>query len=164
MTQLTPISLCFSVFFVALAAAGPGQAQAPKPDAVGLWIDHTGRGAVEISRCGQALCGHIVWLETLVDAKGQPLTDGYNPDQKLRNRPICGLQIIGDAKPMASGAFDKGWIYDPEKGKRYDVEVKLVSPNKLTVLGYLGLKFLGETFAWTRAQPGLAKCTVAEKA
>ena len=105
----------------------------------------------------------IVWLETLTDTKGKPLTDGYNPDLKLRNRPICGLQIIGNAKPVSSSTFDNGWIYDPEKGQRYDVEVNLASPNKLTVHGYLGLKFLGETYTWTRAQPGQAKCTVGDK-
>ena len=163
MTQFARVSLCFGVLFVALALAGPGAAQAPKGDAVGVWIDHTGRGAVEVSRCGSALCGHIFWLEKTTGANGKPLTDGYNPDQTLRNRPICGLQIIGDAKPVAGGAFDNGWIYDPEDGKRYSVEIKLVAPNKLSVHGYAGLKFLGETFAWTRASASLVKCN-AEKA
>ena len=158
MTQFARVSLCFGVLFVALTAALTSSAQAPKGDAVGIWIDHTGRGAVEVSRCGAALCGHIVWLEKTTDAKGRPLTDGFNPNQSLRNRPICGLQIIGDAKPMSDGAFDNGWIYDPEEGKRYTVEVRLTAPNKLSVLGYLGLKLLGETYAWTRAPATLVKC------
>lgn len=134
-------------------------AQAQKADLTGIWIDHTGRGAIELTRCGQALCGNIVWLEQPNDEKGVPLTDGNNPDTRLRNRPICGLPVIGGAKPSAAGVFDEGWIYNPEDGKSYTVEVKQVSSNVITVTGYLGLKFLGETFTWKRAQPNLVKCT-----
>src|SRR4029077_14920970 len=35
------------------AASGP----------TGVWIDHTGRGAVEIFECAGGLCGRIVWLK-----------------------------------------------------------------------------------------------------
>ena len=30
---------------------------------IGVWIDHTGRGAVEITDCGGKLCGRIVWVK-----------------------------------------------------------------------------------------------------
>ena len=52
------------------AASGP----------TGVWIDHTGRGAVEIFECAGGLCGRIVWLK---DAG---------------NKSVCGTQIIGNAK------------------------------------------------------------------
>ena len=32
--------------------------------ATGVWIDHTGRGAVEITECnGNKLCGHVAWVK-----------------------------------------------------------------------------------------------------
>ena len=63
--------------------------------ATGVWIDHTGRGAVEITNCGSNLCGRVVWIKDEKNAKG------------------CGVQIIGNAKPVAGGKWDNGWIYRP---------------------------------------------------
>lgn len=159
MTQNTSLSLCFAALFVALATCGVPSASAQKADIAGVWIDHTGRGAVEFTRCGAALCGNLVWLEKPTDDKGQPFRDGNNPDAKLRNRPICGLPIIGAAVPSEASAFDGGWLYNPEDGKSYKVEVKLISPNVATVTGYIGIKFLGQTFTWKRAPASLTKCT-----
>jgi uncharacterized protein (DUF2147 family) len=116
-----------------------------------VWIDHTGRGAVEISPCGQGLCGRIVWLQQPLDKQGHPLRDKLNEDRRLRDRPICGLQILGDLKPMRDGSWDSGWIYDPEQGESFDVAVRLTAPDVLQVTGYKGFKFLSETFRGQRA-------------
>ncbi len=158
MTQSSLVSRCFAAVFVALIATVAPPALAQKPDITGIWIDHTGRGAVEFTRCGEALCGNLVWLEKPNDDRGQPLRDGNNPDASLRNRSICGLPIIGAATPSGPGVFDGGWIYNPEDGKSYKVEVKLILPNIATVTGYLGLKFLGQTFTWKRAPASVTKC------
>ena len=61
------------------------------------------------------------------------------------------MQVIGDLKPMRDGSWDRGWIYDPEQGESFDVEVRLRAPDLLQVTGYKGLKFLSETFQWRRA-------------
>lgn len=139
-----------------------GQNQAPAqqpaivlpapPGPVGIWIDHTGRGAIEIVPCEANLCGRIVWMKDPLDKRGQPLTDSQNEDRQLRRRPICGLQIIGDLKKMRDGSWDAGWIYDPEQGERFDVELRMQAPDTLQVTGYKGFKFLSETYQWRRAQ------------
>jgi uncharacterized protein (DUF2147 family) len=122
------------------------------PGPVGIWIDHTGRGAIEILPCGQeGLCGRIIWMKQPLDGTGHPRRDQFNEDRRLRDRPICGLQVIGDLKPMRDGSWDRGWIYDPEQGESFDVEVRLKTPDVLQVTGYKGLKFLSETFRWHRA-------------
>lgn len=159
---------------LALAAwgwTGPAGAQqavapvAPPPVAplpvAGLWLDDTGGGIIEIASCGERLCGHIVWLKAPTDKAGRPITDGYNPDARKRNRPVCGLQVIGDLKRIGATAWDAGWIYDPKEGKSYDVEIKPRGPDKLVVTGYLGVKFLSESFVWTRASATTPKCQVA---
>jgi uncharacterized protein (DUF2147 family) len=128
--------------------------QAPtmaEPTPVGTWIDHTGRGAIEIQPCGTELCGRIVWLQSPNDKRGQPLRDALNPQAGLRARPICGLPVIGNLKRQRDGSWDNGWIYDPEKGEQYDVELRLRGPDTLQVKGYLGVKFLSETFTWRRS-------------
>ncbi len=143
--------LVFAAPLAAQQALPPPPAAAPAPGPTGLWIDHTGRGAIEIAPCGPKLCGRIVWMQQPNDKKGQPLRDGLNPDKALRARPICGLQIIGGLEPQRDGSWDNGWIYDPEQGEAFDVEIRLRGPDQLQVKGYKGLKFLNETFQWRRA-------------
>ena len=140
----------------------------------GVWIDHTGRGAVEIAPCAPAaatagaapapaesvsLCGRIFWLQNPNDEKGQPLRDTLNKNTAKRGGPICGLQIIGDVKPQTNGTWDKGWIYDPEQGSSFDVEITLRTPETLQIKGYLGVKFLSETYVWRRAKQAPPQCT-----
>ncbi len=127
----------------------------------GVWIDDTGGGAIEVAPCGTRLCGRIVWLKAPIDKAGRPLTDDYNPQAGQRNRPICGLPVIGDLQQQRNGAWDAGWIYDPKVGKSYDVELKLRSPDRLQVTGYIGTKFFSETFIWTRAPATLPRCITA---
>jgi len=145
----------------------PAPGGAAQADIAGLWVDHTGRGAVEISSCGPGgkMCGHIVWLQTTVDEKGKPLVDHKNPDVRKQRQPICGVQVIGDLTRVGQGqagaVWGSGWIYDPEKGQSFDVEIKLVGPDRLSVMGYAGFRFLSETFIWRRApaQLSAARCT-----
>jgi uncharacterized protein (DUF2147 family) len=110
---------------------------------LGLWIDHTGRGGVEITDCGGKLCGHVAWLK-----------DNENADQ-------CGKQIIGNVKPVGTNKWDNGWIYDPDRGSKYDVEVTALNGDKLKVMGYSGSKWLSETYTWKRAPADLQKCGAA---
>jgi uncharacterized protein (DUF2147 family) len=106
---------------------------------LGVWIDHTGRGAVEITDCGGNLCGKVVWVADQANSKG------------------CGLQILGDVKPMGDGTFDEGWIYDPDKDAKYDVEI-VPQGNKLKIVGYAGVKLFSQTFTWTKAPGDLQRC------
>jgi uncharacterized protein (DUF2147 family) len=120
------------------AAARNRNAAASGP--TGVWIDHTGRGAVEITECAGALCGRIVWLK---DAG---------------NKSVCGKQIIGSARRSSGSTWDGGWIYDPDRDARYSVELKLLDPDKLRVMGYMGSKLFSETHTWKRAPVDLARC------
>src|SRR5688572_89389 len=91
--MLRTIKLSFAVLPVMLAAGAASAAPSP----LGTWIDHTGRGAVEITDCNGALCGRIVWLKAAGDAEA------------------CNMQIIGNVKPVSGAKWDGGWIYDPER-------------------------------------------------
>ncbi|MGE8941676.1 DUF2147 domain-containing protein [Leptospira interrogans] len=134
---------------------------APVTPTAGIWVDDTGQGAIEILPCGDLLCGRIVWLKDPNAKDGRPQTDVLNPNAGQRQRPICGLQVIGNLKQQSNGSWDNGWIYDPKEGKSYDVAISLRAPDKLQVTGYLGVKFLSETFTWTRAPAELQRCAVA---
>ncbi len=126
---------------ITVAAASTPAFAASSP--LGVWIDHTGRGAVEITDCNGKLCGRLVWFK----------------DQK-NEKEGCNFQIIGDVRPVSGGKWDGGWIIDPDKDpdKKYDVEITPQGDQKLKVMGYAGMKFLSETMIWTRANPDLKKC------
>jgi len=126
-----------AAFAIVAASAGPALAAEP----TGIWIDHTGRGAVEITKCGSQLCGSIVWLK-----------DNQN------HRQACGLKVIGEVKPVKGGVWDGGWIYDPEEDARYSVEITPVGANSLKIVGYLGSKLFSETMMWQRAPADLKRC------
>lgn len=132
-------------------------ALAPLPES-GVWYDDTGKGAVEIQPCGNALCGRIVWLKEPKNAAGQMLTDKLNPEPAKRGRPICGLQVLGNLQKQGDGTWDAGWVYDPKEGKSYDAALQVAGPGKLAVTGYLGVKFLSRTLSWTRAPADLPRC------
>jgi uncharacterized protein (DUF2147 family) len=124
-----------------LAALVPTAAHAQSP--TGVWIDHTGRGAVEITECGKALCGHVVWLK------------------EQKNAGTCRTQVIGEVQPIGGGTWDRGWIVDPDDNKRYSVELKPIGKDRLRVVGYMGTKLLSETMTWRRAPADLERCDIA---
>jgi len=121
---------------IGLSAAG---AQAASP--IGVWVDPTGRGAVEIKQCGRNLCGIIVWARKSADA-----------------RRGCGRKMMGGLTQIGRGQWDNGWIISPDEGTKYDLAIKPLSASRLEVMGYAGTKFLSRTMVWTRAPAGLRRC------
>ncbi len=128
---------CASFALVTLSAAAAHADNSP----LGVWIDHTGRGAVEITDCNGKLCGRVAWVE-----------DAKNADQ-------CGKKIIGNVAPVGKNKWDNGWIYDPDRDQNYDVELTALDGDKLRVKGYAGSKWLSETYTWKRAPADLKTCT-----
>jgi len=130
------IALQSAALAVALLSTNAARADSSP---LGIWIDHTGRGAVEIVDCGDKLCGYVAWVKDTKDADG------------------CGDQIIGDVKAVGGGKWDKGWIWDPDSSSKYDVELTPMG-DQMRVMGYAGTKWLSETYTWKRAPADLKKC------
>jgi uncharacterized protein (DUF2147 family) len=121
------------------AAIGAATAASAGGEPTGIWIDHTGSGAVEITHCGGALCGRVVWVKDRASTSA------------------CGTQILGNVKPTGAGKWDNGWIYDPEEKAKYSVELTPMG-DRLKVLGYMGSKMLSETMMWRRAPADIKRC------
>jgi uncharacterized protein (DUF2147 family) len=144
-TDFLRSSVAFCAILVAAALAGGVAAQTPAAGVAGVWIDHTGQGAVEIAPCGNRLCGRVVWLK--------------NPEHKSRTgKRICGTQILGGLRREGARAWGDGWIYNPEGEERFSAALELAGANILKVTGYLGIRLLGETFTWRRATSTLERC------
>lgn len=129
-TRLLSLTLAAAGTLVGTAAA---QAAA---DPSGLWFDHNGRGAVEIAPCGsgKGYCGYVVHI-----------TDSKNTKR-------CGMQILGNVTDSGGG-----WIYSPDRGKKYTVELTRLSDDKLRVVGNAG-SFFSKTYTWKRAPDDVARC------
>lgn len=144
MNRLTAAAALVAVF-VAAPAFASGTAE-------GVWATPGGQSKVRVAPCATdaaKLCGTIVWLKTPKRADGSPVTDGRNPDPKLKTRPIQGMPFLTGFKPAGPGRWTGGKIYNPNDGKTYDSKLAVQPDGTLKVEGCVLVVCRGQT--WTRA-------------
>jgi uncharacterized protein (DUF2147 family) len=113
----------------------------------GLWLTEAGDAKVHVNKCGEALCGTIVWLKDPIDrTTGKPQIDDKNPDPTLAKRPIIGLNLFHNMK--AQGDHWSGRIYNADDGKTYASDVSLIDTNTLKVSGCV--LFICGSERWTK--------------
>ena len=131
---------------LALSLAGPALAADP---VMGDWLTASGSAKVRIAPCADKLCGTVVWLKKPLDAKGHPQKEEANPDPKLRERPVIGLQLIKDFRGAGPGKWVDGRIYDPQSGKTYASKITPNPDGTLKVEGCISVICQAQT--WKRA-------------
>ena len=145
--------LTFSALILLTATTAFG---AGPSDVLGIWRTERDESKVEIFRCGEKLCGKIVWLKNpkYTDSTegriGTPIIDRKNPDPALRSRPLIGLQIMAGFTEQGGNTWGNGTVYDPKSGKTYRGKIHLASPDRLELRGYVGISLLGRTSVWRR--------------
>ncbi len=103
----------------------------------GFWLPSEEKSVVEIYQGDDSFDGKIVWLKTPYNKKGEPHTDVMNPDEKLRNQPILGLNLL-NGLVYQNGAWS-GKLYSPKRGKTVDVVLSLIEDDRLKLtVSYLG--------------------------
>ncbi|MBI4594802.1 MAG: DUF2147 domain-containing protein [Candidatus Tectomicrobia bacterium] len=124
---------------------------------LGLWHTPDKDSKIEIFICGDYYCGRIAWLQEPdypPDDKGgmagKPQIDRNNPDPHLRTRPLINLNILEGFIYMGDNLWAKGNIYNPEDGQFYKGKMKLATPSRLEVRGFIGISLFGGTSVWTR--------------
>jgi uncharacterized protein (DUF2147 family) len=118
-------------------------------DPAGIWLTQAGDAKIRISRCGDALCGNVVWLREPIDrATGRPQVDDKNEDASLRQRPIIGLPLFLGMKAVAAQRWS-GQIYNADNGRTYASTVTLQGPERLEVQGCVAVFCGSET--WSRS-------------
>lgn len=130
-----------------VAAASQIARAEPAGDPSGVWLTEAGDAKVDVSKCGNALCGKIVWLKQPIDsATGKPQVDDKNPNPALAKRTIIGLNLFHSMKP--SGDHWSGRIYNADDGKTYASDVSMVDGKTLKVSGCV--LFICGSERWTR--------------
>ena len=128
----------------ALTGARAADGAAP----VGLWLTEKGDARIQVSQCGSAICGKVVWLREPIDPEtGRPQTDSKNPNASLASRPMIGLQLFIAMRPSGPGRWS-GRIYNADDGGVYESHVAWTGPGTLRVEGCLGAICGGEN--WTK--------------
>jgi uncharacterized protein (DUF2147 family) len=129
----------------------PGAAFAADP--IGTWLTEGDKSRVKVVRCGNALCGTIVWLKEPNDPDtGKAKTDFRNQDVSKHSHALIGLEIVLGMQP--SGTPDKwtGEVYNPEDGKTYSGSLTMTGVDELLLAGCV-LAVLCKSQTWTRAGP-----------
>lgn len=141
-------------WFKALAAALVGlialPAWASHIDPTGVWLLEKNKVAIQIYQCDDGFCGRIAWIKEPLDDNGRPWRDKYNPDAALRNRPLCGIEVLSGLRPAGHDQWDGGRIYNPRDGQVYAAAVRAVAPDTIEVHGYVGIPLFGKTRTLTR--------------
>jgi uncharacterized protein (DUF2147 family) len=137
-TALLAAALAAATAVAALIPAAYAIVKYPNP--LGTWVDHKGRGAIEITDCGNGLCGKIVWLKEAADAEA------------------CGAPIIHQVADLGNGAWGKGYIYDIERNALYDLSLA-PKDDTLEVTASIMNGWLSRTMVWKKAPADLKPCT-----
>jgi uncharacterized protein (DUF2147 family) len=141
--------ICLALVSTASSADLPEAAQR---SVTGYWQEPSG-AVILIAPCAEGLCLKIV----TIPPGNHPRTDVNNPDEKLRNRALCGLRIGQDFKQTDPQHADDGHVYDPKSGHTYSGSLT-AQGSTLKLRGYIAIKLLGRTETWTRVGQGYAKC------
>ena len=128
----------------------------------GLWVDNKDpnrqKFAVMVEDCGSKVCGSLYWLKKPVSANGLPKRDKHNPNEALRDRPLCGLQILTGFQSTNDALWQDGEIYNPDDGLTFSSTMKLSPEGTLKIRGYVGISLFGKTLEWVRPVGEVLRC------
>ena len=118
----------------------------------GDWVDPAG-SVIRVYGCGAAVCAKVVTIE----ASAPGTRDEKNPNQALRGRSLCGLEIGQGFKRDNETHASGGTIYDPKSGKTYSGTM-VAEGSSLKLRGYIGVSLFGRTETWKRATGAVKEC------
>ncbi len=144
-------------------AAQPAPITSAQPAAMvtGVWVTPNNKSHVRIYRGADGkFYGKIIWLKQpdypanykVKSLAGKPKIDRHNPDKRLRDRAVLGLNILTGFQYLPKQhAWGKGKCYDPTKGKTYNCRMWFTGNGKdLKLRGYIWIFYRTET--WVRYQ------------
>ena len=152
------VTIVAALFVISMAFANNVNAQSKADKILGYYLtydDETGaeKSQVQIYKESNGkYYGKIVWLKEPTK-NGKPKVDDKNPDAKLQNRAILGLEMLKGFKfNEKDNEWNDGSIYNPASGKTYSCYINFESATKVKIRGYIGASWmgLGKTAYWTK--------------
>ena len=128
-------------------------------DIFGLWLESEEQNvAVWIEQCENQLCGYIYWQRKPFTRSGKLKRDKHNPDESLRQRPLCGLKLLSGFERTEDNGWSDGEIYNPEDGYTFSSSIERTEEGTLHIRGYFGIPLFGKTVNWHRPEKDLQPC------
>lgn len=112
---------------------------------LGTWKNSTGEAHIEVYKKGDKYFGKLAWINNASKK------DENNPNEKLRDRKLLGLEILTNFVKKGK-VYEGGQIYDPKSGKTYSCKMTPKDGDKLEVRGFVGVSLLGRTEVFTRVK------------
>lgn len=125
-------------------------AQTDADKVLGKWFNEEKDAQVEIYKENNKYFGKIVWLLNPNEEDGTAKLDNKNPVDALKTRPVMGLLLLKDFV-YDDEEWEDGEIYDPKSGKTYSCFMEFETDELLKIKGYIGVKWVGKTTYWTKA-------------
>lgn len=129
------------------AAAPTNPALAAQPESVvGKWLTPTRHGIIEITPCGESICGRLIESDGI---RANPdLRDVNNKDASKRSRKVKDLLMLGGFT-REKAKWSGGWIYNAEDGGTYKATITPAGADTLKLKGCIVWP-LCKTQTWTR--------------
>lgn len=147
------IKSCLVTLFLCLYSLNCLQADSLADQILGNWESEQGNIIVEVFREGRTFKGRIVWFDDRDDPT-KPMSvrlDENNPDRRLRNRKVLGLEVLEQLTYNAkSKRWENGLIYDTRTGKKWSSVVHLTPKGLLKVRGFWRFEFIGKSATFRR--------------
>jgi len=152
------ITIAAALFVISMAFATNVNAQSKADKILGYYLtfdDETGaeKSQVQIYKDASGkYYGKIVWLKDPMK-NGKSKVDDKNPEAKLQNRAIIGLEMLKGFKfNEKDNEWNDGTIYNPSSGKTYSCYINFESATKVKIRGYIGASWMGigKTAYWTK--------------
>lgn len=121
----------------------PAVQAAEDASVTGLWLTKKRDAAVQVTPCGDELCGHIAWLH-----------EDENPFS-ITGKPLCRAQVLSGFKPAdnadnKNNVWKSGTVYKVDDEKTYRGTLTMLDDNTVELRAYLGIPALGKTKTLTR--------------
>lgn len=126
---------------------------APADAILGQWMSVQGNIKVQVYREGSEYKAKVLWFKD-TDDKSKPMntrTDEHNPDPKLRQRKIIGMQVLSKMRyNPKSKRWEDGEIYDAKTGREWSSVAYLNKAGLLNLKGFWQFEFIGKTMTFKR--------------
>ena len=130
----------FVVPLLALWTAGAGF-ETHQP--FGIWRNAKNSVHIEIRRCGEALCGKVVWASD--KAKADARQGGTDP--------LVGTEMLRDFRTDRNGRW-RGRIFVPDIRQTFYGTISPIDASRLKARGCLFAGIVCRSKIWVRVEPG----------
>jgi uncharacterized protein (DUF2147 family) len=140
--------ITITLLLVFLALLGFSQTNT---DILGEWYNVKKDVIITLYEEKETVSGKITWMKFPNYDDGNPKTDPFNADEKLKSRARMGMIVMYDLTYIAGNIWDNGSLYIAAEGKTYSGMMRLKNENTLNIRGYVGFSiFERYSSTWTR--------------